>query len=65
MLILFGLVIASDKFIEKEYMKQVRRIIKMILYAENNQSIQCYKTNAHQINNKKSSWDYLEAVVDE
>lgn len=37
----------------------------MILYAENNQSIQCYKTNAPQINNKKSSWDYLEAVVDE
>ena len=37
----------------------------MILYAENNQSIQCYKTNAPQINNEKSSWDYLVAVVDE
>ncbi len=37
----------------------------MILYAENNQSIQCSKTNAPQIYNEKSRWTYLEAVVDE
>lgn len=37
----------------------------MILYAENNQSIQCSKTNAPQIFNEKSCWKYLKAVVDE
>lgn len=37
----------------------------MILYAENNQSIQCCKTNAPQLNNENSRWKYLEAVVDE
>lgn len=37
----------------------------MILYAENNQSIQCSKTNAPQLNNENSRWKYLEAVVDE
>ena len=65
MTILFGVVIANDKFIKKEYMEQVRRKTKMILYAENNQSIQCSKTNAPQIYNEKSCWKYLKAVVDE
>lgn len=37
----------------------------MILYAENNQRIQCSKTNSPQIYNEKSCWHYLEAVVDE
>lgn len=37
----------------------------MLLYVENNQSIQCCKTNPPQINNEKSRWDYLKAVVDE
>lgn len=63
--ILFGVVIANDKFIKKEYMEQVRRKIKMILYAENDQSIQCSKTNAPQIYNEKSRWKYFKAVVDE
>lgn len=37
----------------------------MILYAENNQSIQCSKTNPLQINYEKIRWNYLKAVVDE
>lgn len=37
----------------------------MILYAENNQSIQCSKTNAPKIDNENSCWKYLKAVVDE
>ena len=37
----------------------------MVLYAENNQSIQCSKTNAPKIYNEKSCWNYLKAVVDE
>lgn len=50
---------------KKEYMEKVRRKVKMILYAENNQSIQCSKTHEPQINNEKSRWTHLEAVVDE
>lgn len=37
----------------------------MTLYAENNQRIQCCKTNAPQIYNEKSRWNYLEVAVDE
>lgn len=37
----------------------------MILYAENNQRINAAKTNAPKINNEKSCWYHLKAVIDE